>query len=222
MSTGRACGVSPCTVDRSGWDVVRDETELRALVGEPLPRVAAKVRDRLHPMDRAFLAASPFWVMATAGADGSLGASPKGDPPGSVLVLDDATLALAERPGNRRADGFLDLLASPRVGLLFVVPGRGDTLRVNGRATLVREAPFLDDLVVQGHRPVLAVVVDVEEVFFHCAKAFLRAGLWDPSTWDPDAAPSRPVIAGAVERPDASAEELAAYYGPSYGTKLYG
>ena len=128
---------------------------------------------------------------------------------------------LAERPGNRRADGFLDLLTHPQVGLLLVVPGRGDTLRVNGRATLVRDAPFLDDLVVQGHRPVLALVVDVEEVFFHCSKAFLRAGLWDPATWDPDAAPSRR-IAGAVERPDDSPEELAAYYGPSYGTRLYG
>lgn len=209
-------------MDRSAWDVVGTADELRALVGEPLPRVRDKVRDRLHLMDRAFLAASPFWVLATSSAAGDLGASPKGDPAGAVLVLDDRTLALPERPGNRRADGFLDVLEHPRVGLLFVVPGRGDTLRVNGRATLVREAAFLDDMVVWGHRPALALVVDVEEVFFHCSKAFLRAGLWEPSSWDPGAVPSRAEIAGAVERPDATPEELADYYGPSYAQRLYG
>ncbi|MCU1691842.1 MAG: pyridoxamine 5-phosphate oxidase family protein [Frankiales bacterium] len=208
-------------MDRSAWDVVTEERELRELLGVPLKRTADKVRDRLHPMDLAFLRASPFWVMATADPSGGCGASPKGDPPGSVHVLDDRTLVLPERPGNRRADGFLDVLVNPHVGLLFIVPGRGDTLRVNGRATLVREAPFLDDLVVKGHRPVLALVVDVEEVFFHCSKAFLRAGLWDPTTWQPDAVPPRAAIAGAVERPDATPDELAAYYGPSYGTQLY-
>ncbi|MCW2606619.1 MAG: pyridoxamine 5-phosphate oxidase family protein [Frankiales bacterium] len=209
-------------MDRSAWETVTTGAELRALVGEPLPRVRDKVRDRLHPMDRAFLAASPFWVLATSSAGGGLGASPKGDPAGSVLVLDDRTLALPERPGNRRSDGFSDVLEHPHVGLLFLVPGRGDTLRVNGRATLVRSAPFLDDLVVQGHRPALALVVDVAEVFFHCAKAFLRSGMWDPSSWRPDAVPPRAAIAGAVEQPDASPEELAAYYGPSYGSRLYG
>lgn len=208
-------------MDRSTWQAVGDEAELRTLVGDPLPRVAGKVRDRLHPVDRAFLAASPFWVMATASADGRCGASPKGDPPGAVLVLDDRTLAVAERPGNKRVDGFLDVLQNPHVGLLFVVPGRGDTLRVQGRAALVRDAPFLDDMVVQGHRPLLAVVVDLEEVFFHCAKAFLRSGLWDPATWQPDAVPPRPVIARAVEQPDADLAALTAYYGPSYAQRLY-
>ena len=174
-------------MDRSAWDVVGSQQELRELVGEPVDRVRDKVRDRLHPMDLAFLAASPFWVMATSAPGSGCGASPKGDPAGSVLVLDDRTLALPERPGNRRVDGFLDLLADPHVGLLFLVPGRGDTLRVNGRATLVRDAPFLDDMVVQGHRPSLAVVVDVEEVFFHCSKAFLRSGAVGPG----DLAPRR-------------------------------
>ncbi len=160
-------------------------------------------------------------MLSTASADGRCGASPKGDPPGSVLVLDDRTVALAERPGNKRVDGFLDVLANPHVGVLFVVPGRGDTLRVQGRASLVRDAPFLDALVVQGHRPVLALVVDVEEVFFHCAKAFLRSGLWDPSTWQPDAVPSRPVIAQALEQPEADLAALQEYYGPSYADRLY-
>lgn len=209
-------------MQRAGWDVVGSAAELLAVVGEPLPRVRDKVRDRLHPLDVAFLSASPLWVLATASADGGCAASPKGDPAGAVHVLDDRTVVLPERPGNRRVDAFLDVLQNPHVGVLFLVPGRGDTLRVNGRATLVREAPFLDDLVVQGHRPSLALVVDVEEVFFHCAKALLRSGAWDPSTWRPDAVPPRAVIAGTVEQPDTPPEELAAYYGPAYGTRLYG
>ena len=209
-------------VDRADWSVVGTPEELRALVGAPLPRVAAKVRDRLHAVDRAFLAASPLWFVATSSPDGRCEVSPKGDPAGAVLVLDDRTLALPDRPGNHRVDGFLDVLANPHVGLLFVVPGRGDTLRVNGRATLVREAPFLDDLVVRGHRPAPALVVDVEEVFSHCAKAFLRGAVWEPSTWKPDAAPSRAEIAHAVERPDEPLEQLQAYYGPSYARRLYG
>ena len=209
-------------MDRSTWTRVASRGELRELVGTPVPRVAQKVRNRLGEMDRIFLAASPFWLVASSDPDGRCDVSPKGDPPGSVLVLDDTTLVLADRPGNRRVDGFLDVLDNPHVGLLFLVPGRGDTLRVNGRAQLVRDAPFFDDLVVKGHRPPLALVVDVEEVFFHCSKAFLRSSLWEPSTWKPDAVPPRARIAHAVERPDAPYEEIAAYYGPSYGTRLYG
>ena len=203
------------------WQTVQDEAELRELVGTPIPRVAEKVRSELSEMHLAVLAGSPFWLMATSGADGRCDVSPKGDPAGSVHVLDARTIALPERPGNRRADGFLNLLANPHVGLLFVVPGRGDTLRVNGRAQLVRDAPFFDDLVVAGHRPALATVVTVEEVFFHCAKAFLRAQLWDPATWRPDAVPSRPQIAKALERQDEPLEVLEEYYGAGYAKQLY-
>lgn len=208
-------------MDRSGWDVVGSAEELRALAGSPNQRVQDKVRDRLHDMDRAFLAASPFWLLATHGADGSANVSPKGDPAGAVHVLDDRTLVLPDRPGNRRVDGFLDVVEQPHVGLLFVVPGRGDTLRVNGRATLVREAPFFDDLVVQGHRPQLALVVDVDEVFYHCSKAFLRSQLWQPESWRPDAVPSRAEIAMAVDWADATPEQVRAHYGPGYGAQLY-
>ena len=201
-------------------DVVTTEAELRDLVGHPVERTRDKVRDRLHELDRVFLAASPFWLLATSSPEGG-NVSPKGDPAGSVLVLDDTTLVLPDRPGNKRLDGLLDVLREPAVGLLFVVPGRGDTLRINGRATVVRDAPFFDQLAVQGRRPLLALVVDVQEVFFHCSKSFLRSGLWDPATWRPDAVPSRAQIAHAVERPNETAEAIAAYYGPGYGTELY-
>jgi PPOX class probable FMN-dependent enzyme len=140
-----------------------------------------------------------------------------------VQVIDDRTIALAERPGNRRADGYRNILANPHVGLNFFIPGRGDTLRVNGRARLIADAPFFDDLIVKGHRPVLAVVVDVEDVFFHCAKAFMRSELWKPETWDPTGAvPRRAVIAREIEPDQRSIEELDEYYRPeNYSLGLY-
>ena len=196
--------------------------ELEAIVGRPLPRVAEKTRARLHEVDREWLAAASLAFVATSDEHGRLDVSPKGDPAGFVGVLDDATIAIPERPGNRRADGFRNVLRNPHVGLLFVVPGRGDTLRINGRATIVRDAPFLDDMVVKCNRPALALLVDVEEVFFHCSKAFLRSKAWEPDTWRPDAVPRRALIAKAIEQPAAELAELDEYYGPSYAERIYG
>ncbi|MGD9958011.1 pyridoxamine 5'-phosphate oxidase family protein [Nocardioides sp.] len=208
----------------SAWTEISSVEQLVELLGEPLPRARDKARPRLHALDRAWLAAAPFCVMATADADGACDASPKGDPAGDLVhVIDDVTIALAERPGNRRADGYRNILANPHVGLDFLIPGRGDTLRINGRARLVSQAPFFDDLVVKGHRPVLVVVVDIEEIFHHCSKAFLRSRLWEPETWDPESAvPSRAVVAHTLDVPESSVEELQAYYGPAYADRLYG
>jgi PPOX class probable FMN-dependent enzyme len=211
-------------VTSTGERPVSTVEELVGLLGEPTARAAGKSRPRLLDVDRAWLAASPFCVMATADAEGRCDASPKGDPAGSLVhVLDDVTLAIAERPGNRRADGYRNILANPHVALTFLIPGRGDTLRVAGRARLVADAPWFDHLVVEGHRPVLAVVVDVEDVFFHCAKAFLRSRLWQPETWAPEAVvPRRAVIAHEVERAEQSVEDLDRYYAPeSYERGLY-
>ena len=195
--------------------------QLTALLGEPLPRVRDKVRPALHDLDREWLAASPFCLVATSAADGSCDVSPKGDPPGFVRVLDDTTVAVPERLGNKRADGYRNVLSNPHVGLISIVPGRGDTLRINGRAHLVSDAPWFDDMVVKGHRPVLALVVEVDEVFHHCAKAFMRSRLWHQETWDPMAVGTRPQIAKALERPEDSIEELERYYGSQYSTGLY-
>ena len=206
------------------WTELTTVDELVALLGEPHQRARDKSRPTLLDVDRDWLAASPFCVMATSGADGTCDASPKGDPPGSLVhVIDDRTIALAERPGNRRADGYRNILANPHVGLNFFIPGRGDTLRINGRARLVSDAPFFDEMVVKGHQPVLAVVVDIDDLFFHCAKAFLRSGLWKPETWDPDGVvPRRAVIAAQVEPSGMSVEELDAYYQPeNYSRGLY-
>ncbi|NYI45971.1 hypothetical protein BJ993_003051 [Nocardioides aromaticivorans] len=206
------------------WTEIADEAALTELLGEPTAAAANKERSALSDVDRDWLAASPFCMLATADADGRCDVSPKGDPAGQLVhVIDDHTIAIAERPGNRRADGYRNILANPHVGLNFLIPGRGDTLRVNGRARLVSDAPFFDAMVVKGHRPLLAVVVEIETVFFHCAKAFLRSQLWKPETWEPEAVvPRRAVLSQRLERPDDTIEELDAYYGPSYEERLYG
>jgi len=209
-------GPADCRVDE-----ITTEAELNALLGEPTAAAAGKDRSALDDIHRHWLAASPFCLVATSSADGTCDVSPKGDPPGSTLVLDDRTIALPERAGNRRADGFRNVLANPHVGLIHLLPGRGDTLRINGRARLVRDPDLLDRMVVKGHRPLLAMVVDVEQIFFHCAKAFLRSGLWDPSSWQPDAVPSRARIAHQQQRSDEDLADIERYYADAYAAGLY-
>src|SRR6187551_972567 len=162
---------------------IRDEEELRRLLGEPSDLVRAKVGDRLNELTRQFVDRSPFVLLATSAPDGTCDVSPRGDPPGFVRVLDEQTLILPERPGNRLADSLRNILANPRVGLLFVVPGVGDTLRVNGRATLVTDDELLAPSAVDGKVPKLGILVDADEVFTHCSKAFLRSQLWDPERY---------------------------------------
>ena len=200
---------------------ITTETKLLELLGTPAQRVLDKDRQAFSPEHRAWLAASPFCLVATSGPDGTCDVSPKGDPAGFALIVDDTTLAIPERPGNKRADGFANILRNPHVGLIFFVPGRGDTLRVNGRATLLTDAPYADQMVVKGHEPVVILEVAVEQIFFHCSKAFLRSSLWKPETWAPESVPSRAQIAKSLERPDDTMEELEAYYGEQYAKGLY-
>ncbi|HEY7222880.1 MAG TPA: pyridoxamine 5'-phosphate oxidase family protein [Micromonosporaceae bacterium] len=197
--------------------------ELRALLGEVQGRAATKERPRLHARDREWIASSPLLVICTSDADGNCDASPKGDPAGFVRVLDDRTVAIPERPGNRRADGYLNILSNPHLGLIFLVPGRNETLRVNGRARLVRDAPYFDDMIVQGHRPILAIEVAIDTIFFHCGKAFLRSAVWKPETWHPEALPSHACLVKDVQPAvTETLEELEAYYSPlNYTKSLY-
>lgn len=206
------------------WTEITTLDELVGLVGHATGRAATKVRPRLAPVDREWLAATPFCVLATSDAEGNCDASPKGDPPGQLVhVIDDTTIAIAERPGNRRVDGYRNVVENPHVGLNFLIPGRGDTLRINGRARLVSDAPFFEEMVVKGDRPLLALVVEINQVFYHCAKAFLRSGLWQPETWEPEAVPRRAIIASLVEPAGQTLEEIEAHYTAlNYGKGLYG
>ena len=163
--------------------VVTSEAELRALVGEPSERAVLKQLSALDRHCRAFIARSPFMLMGTANAAGVCDVSPKGDVPGFVLALDDKTLLIPDRPGNRRVDSLRNILENPHVGLLFMIPNVEETLRVNGSARIVRDEEILERTAVAGKTPLLAIGVRVEEAFLHCAKAFKRSQLWDTATW---------------------------------------
>lgn len=183
--------------------------QLRATIGFPAERSLRKQRAKLDDHAAAFLARSPFCLLATSAPDGSCDVTPRGDDPGFALMLDEGTLAVPERPGNKRLDSLANVLANPHVGMLFLIPGTTHTLRVNGAARIVADADYFDTMAVYGRRPVLAVEVAVEEVYFHCAKAFVRSQLWKATTWP---APELVESLGVVLRDQVglTAEEAAA------------
>jgi PPOX class probable FMN-dependent enzyme len=163
--------------------ILTSEQDLLALLGGPSDLVVRKQLDRLDSHARAFIVASPFLTIATSGRDGSCDVSPRGDSAGFAKVLGDRQIAIPERPGNKRHDSLRNLFSNNAVGLLFFVPGMKETLRINGRATVVKDAPWFEQMVARGKRPLLSIVVDIEEVFFHCPKAFHRSQLWEPESW---------------------------------------
>jgi len=162
-------------------DDIVDLESLRAHFGGMTTLAAHKVLPRLDRHSRAFIALSPFLVLATADSDGGVDASPRGDAPGFVAMLDDKTLVIPDRPGNRRVDSFSNVIRHPGIGLIFFVPGFDETLRVNGTGRVVTEAALLAPLEAQGKVPATGLLVSISQVFFHCGKALIRAKLWDPS-----------------------------------------
>ena len=165
---------------------------LRAIIGPPVDRSMRKEIARLDVHCRALIAASPFVLIASSDARGRCDVSPKGDPAGFVQVLDDETLAIPDRPGNRRADTFSNVLENPHVGLVFLIPGKLETLRVNGRGCIVTTPALRERLAVAGKVPALVLVVHVEQAFIHCGKCMVRSGLWEPDRWaDTSALPSQ-------------------------------
>jgi uncharacterized protein len=159
-----------------------DADDLRAFYGEPSLLARNKVLPRLDHHCRDFIARSPFLVFGTADAQGNQDVSPRGDPPGFVKVMADGRLAVPDRPGNRRVDSLANIAVNPKVALLFMVPGFDETVRVNGRAAITRDPALLEALSVKGRPALAAILVEVEEAFFHCAKALIRSALWDPAT----------------------------------------
>ncbi|GHG42078.1 MULTISPECIES: MSMEG_1061 family FMN-dependent PPOX-type flavoprotein [Amycolatopsis] len=156
--------------------------EVRARLGEPEEMLKAKIGDRIDAHARRFIAHSPFLTLATADATGRADCSPRGDYPGFVKVLDERTLALPDRPGNKIADSFRNIAENDGVGLLFFVPGMRETLRVNGSAYVTDDPDVLARMRTEAKAPMLAIVVDVAEVYFHCGRALIRSRLWDPAS----------------------------------------
>ncbi|MBA2469631.1 MAG: pyridoxamine 5'-phosphate oxidase family protein, partial [Chloroflexia bacterium] len=167
--------------------------QLESVFGQPKHTSVAKESAAMTELEQAFIRASPFHLLATAHTDGTCDVSPRGDPPGSVHVLCDRTLILPERAGNKRVDSLRNIVVNPQVGLLFIVPGLDETLRVNGRARLTTHAPLLERYAVQGKAPELAIIVHTEAVYMQCARAFRRSKLWDTATWpEPGTVPAMP------------------------------
>ena len=193
---------------------------LRELVPEN-PASTVKLGDRLDDFARDFVARAPFLVLATADAEGRADASPKGDAPGFVVVHDERTLLIPDRPGNRLVMGHRNILANPHVGLLFVVPGTDETLRVNGRAELTRDPALLEALAARGRPAVLALRVTVEECFFHCGKAFIRSALWKPERWGERHAVSfGAMLAPKLGRGEETARQIDAAIAENYRNEL--
>jgi uncharacterized protein len=197
----------------NGLSTIRTADRLERF-GIPEPKARDKVETRLADVHREWIAACPFLFVATSSRDGSCDVSPKGDPPGFLKVLDEATLAVPERSGNRRMDGFHNILENPRVGLILLIPGRPETLRINGSARIVTDGPFFDDMVVRSHRPTLALVIGVEEVFFHCPKALARARVWKPDSWEPSSVRPYAAIAQSLWRRGETLESIEARSAP--------
>jgi PPOX class probable FMN-dependent enzyme len=164
-------------------EVVSGEEELRDVVGQPPERSVAKVVHAIDDHARRFIARSPFVFVASMGGDGAIDVSPKGDPPGFVKALDDRTLAVPDRPGNRRIDTFRNVLVNPSVGLIFLIPGVTYTLRVSGEAVIVRDRELREAMAVHGKLPDHVLVVAVQRVLSHCPKCMVRSGLWRPEAW---------------------------------------
>ena len=161
-------------------NAVKSVDQLEQIYGQPIPTSIVKEVDRLNEVYRKLVEAAPFVVIATSGPDG-LDCSPKGDLPGFVRIVDDKTLMIPDRPGNNRLDGFKNLMSDPRIALLFLIPGCAETLRVNGRASVSVDPALRESFAVNGKPARAVLVVDIETVFFHCAKAIVRAKLWDPA-----------------------------------------
>jgi len=204
-------------------DTVTSEAGLREIIGEPSELVLRKQLPALDAHCRAFIARSPFVLVGTANRRGMCDVSPRGDAPGFVLVLDDRTLLIPDRPGNRRIDSFRNVLENPHVGLLFVIPGFEETLRVNGRARLVRDADLLAQLAAKSKTPTIALGVEVREAFLHCAKAFKRSALWQSETWpERGVLPSLGAMLQDQVRPEEmTAEQLDCQIEESYVKRLY-
>ncbi|CAG9606791.1 pyridoxamine 5'-phosphate oxidase family protein [Pseudoneobacillus rhizosphaerae] len=203
--------------------LIETEEELRVLIGTPSEIVKRKTINHLDHHCKNFISKSPFLVISTSDKSGSCDVSPRGDKPGFVLILNENYLIIPERPGNKRMDTMFNILSNPHIGLQFLIPGLGETLRVNGRAFLVKDPEILEQMMAKGKTPLIGIGVEVEECFMHCAKALIRSGLWEPSTWSgKDTLPSAAkILYEHAKLPGSSPETVETGLKESYAKRLY-
>jgi uncharacterized protein len=210
-------------MDKQFKELIHSEEELRTLIGFPSELVERKMITYLDHNCEEYISKSPFLVISSSDQSGNCDVSPRGDMAGFVKVLNEKYLIIPERPGNKRIDTMRNILANPNVGLLFMIPGLGETLRVNGKACLVRDNELLEQMEVKGRKPLLGIGVEVEECYIHCAKAFKRSGVWDPSSWlDEKSIPSAAkILFEHANLPGSSTESIEERLRESYTKRLY-
>ncbi|AZN40976.1 pyridoxamine 5'-phosphate oxidase family protein [Paenibacillus albus] len=204
-------------------DIVHTEEELRSMLGHPSELVRNKVVTRLDRHCKAFIAEVPIVFVATSNASGACDVSPRGDAAGFVAVLDETHLLIPERPGNKRMDTLRNIIENPHIGLIFVIPGLEETLRINGRACIIKDQERLQLMEVRGKAPLLGIGVEMEEGFIHCAKAFKRSKLWEPASWPQQDAHPNParILADHASKLGKTEEEIASALRDSYEKRLY-
>lgn len=197
--------------------------EFRSSIGNPSLRAANKVISFIDDHCREFISKSPFLSMSTSNADGHCDVSPRGDAPGFVAVLDEKHLFIPERPGNRRMDSVHNIITNPNIGMLFLIPGLGETLRINGKAYICRDSELLEKTAVNGKTPLFGILVEVEECYAHCAKAFIRSKLWQPDSWlEKEFLPSVPnMLVAHTKLPNTTPEQVAKELNEGYTNRLY-
>ncbi|MFJ5760995.1 pyridoxamine 5'-phosphate oxidase family protein [Neobacillus sp. NPDC093182] len=210
-------------MDKQFKELIGSEEELRALIGFPSELVERKLITYLDHNCEEYISKSPFLVISSSDSSGKCDVSPRGDMPGFVKVLNEKYLIIPERPGNKRIDTMRNILANPNVGLLFMIRGLGETLRVNGKACFVRDSELLEQMEVKGRKPLLGIGVEVEECFIHCAKAFKRSGLWKASSWaEKETLPTAAkIIFEHANLPGSSIESIEERLTESYNKRLY-
>lgn len=203
--------------------IIQSEEELRLLNSPPSELVRNKVITRLDSHCREFISKSPLLFLSTSDAEGSCDVSPRGDAPGFVYILDDTRLVIPERPGNRRYDSLLNILQNPSAGLIFIIPGLEETLRINGKACITADPELMEKLSAQGKIPQIGIGVEVEECYIHCAKAFKRSKLWDPEQWPKRENLPNPaaIIADHARGLKVTEEQVARSLAESYEKRLY-
>lgn len=203
--------------------VISSESELRDLLGHPSQLVKNKIIDHLDQHCQDFISKSPMIFISTSDSKGKCDVSPRGDAPGFVFILDEHHIIIPERPGNRRMDSLKNILSNPYIGLIFIIPGLEETLRVNGKATLIKDETYLKKMEAKGSIPKIAIAVEVEESFIHCAKAFKRSELWQPNKWLDESILPQPakILSAHAKLPNMGVEEIEKALNESYSKRLY-